>query len=69
MSKLKKYRSEVNARQSDLAKLLGVSQGTISKIECGETMPSLELAVAIERITCGAVEASSWVPQKEGVTQ
>lgn len=63
MNILRKFRSDKKVRQSDMAEALGVSQGTISKIECGDALPSLELAVAIERVTKGAVSASSWVPE------
>lgn len=71
MSKLKKFRSFAKVRQEDFARQVGVSQGTISKIERGSAKPGLELAVAIERVTSGAVPASSWFEPKniEGAAQ
>lgn len=67
MSILKKYRQDAAILQEDFAKLVGVSQGAISKIECGETKPSLDLAFTIQRVTNGAVPAESWIaPTKQG---
>lgn len=61
MSALRKYRREAKVSQADLAGALGVSQGTISKIERGVALPSLNLAVGIEQFTRGTVPANSWV--------
>jgi DNA-binding XRE family transcriptional regulator len=65
MNVLKKYRKDVSIRQTEFAEVVGVTQSTISKIESGEINPSLELAVAIERATGGAIPPSSWVPSPE----
>lgn len=50
-------------RQSVFADRVGATQATISKLIRGDTRPSLELAVRIERETKGAVPANSWVPE------
>lgn len=41
---------------------LGVSGGYLSQLLSGQKLPSLRLAVKIERATGGRVPASSWVP-------
>lgn len=42
---------------------LGVSRSYLSDILNGNKTPSLDLAVRIERLTGGAVPASSWIPE------
>jgi DNA-binding transcriptional regulator YdaS (Cro superfamily) len=49
--------------QTAWAALLGISKGYLSDIVNGNRVPSLEVAVAIERATKGAVLAASWVPE------
>jgi DNA-binding transcriptional regulator YdaS (Cro superfamily) len=46
-----------------MAAAVGVSRGYFSELVGGTKRPSLELAVAIERATGGAVLATSWVPE------
>ncbi len=60
MNGLRKYRRETGTRQSDFADEVGVSQGTISKIENGDSLPSLTLAISISRVTEGAVPVEAW---------
>lgn len=43
------------------AERVGISQPYLSQLEAGKRVPSLELAVRIERETDGAVLAVSWV--------
>jgi DNA-binding XRE family transcriptional regulator len=61
MKKLASYLTTQNIRQADFANSVHASQPTISKLMSGSTLPSLALAVAIERATGGAVKASDWV--------
>lgn len=63
MSKLTTYLSETSTSQAKLSEALGISRGHMSLLASGERKPSLELAVAIERATDGAVPASSWVDE------
>lgn len=44
------------------ARRLGVSTSHMSGLLSGKKLPSLELAVRIERATGGRVPAASWVP-------
>lgn len=63
MSELSVFRKATGKTQAELASQLGVTQPMLSKIERGEALPGLKLAVAIERLTAGAVPAHSWVPE------
>lgn len=47
--------------RSQFAEELGVGRPYLSMLESGKKRPSLELAIRIERLTGGAVPASSWV--------
>ena len=60
---LKKYLKANRATQRDFASSLGISQAFLSQLLNGRRIPSLDLAVRIERLTDGAVPASSWVKQ------
>lgn len=62
MNALKSYRIAKGLTQVEIAKVLGVKQGTISKIENGE-LPSLQLAAKIERATRKKILAASWIPE------
>lgn len=44
------------------AERLGITTSYLSLLESGTKTPSLDLAVRIERLTGGAVPASSWIP-------
>lgn len=66
MTNLASYREAAGETQEEFGLRVGASQATISKLERGMVAPSLELAVAIERATAGAVPAVSWVPDKSG---
>ncbi|WP_414973790.1 helix-turn-helix transcriptional regulator [Cereibacter sphaeroides] len=47
------------------AAALGISRSYLSLLETGKKQPSLEVAVRIERITSGAVPASSWISHSD----
>ena len=61
MSQLAKFLADHAMRQSEFAEMMGISQASVSRLAKGTSRPGLELAVAIEKRTCGAVPASSWV--------
>lgn len=60
MTKLDQYLSDQRIRQADFARLLEVRQATVSRLAAGQQLPSLRLAIRIERVTGGAVPANSW---------
>ena len=47
--------------QSEVARQLGMTRAAVSKMILGHAKPSLEIAVAIERLTDGKVPPSSWL--------
>ncbi|MGJ8561705.1 MAG: helix-turn-helix domain-containing protein [Litorimonas sp.] len=55
------YISTSGKNRSAWAEALGISRSYLSEILNGNRRPSLELAVSIERKTCGAVSAVSWI--------
>lgn len=61
MNMLKSYLQSRGIKQGEFAEAVGVQQATVSRLASGKLVPSLELAVAIERATNRAVLASSWV--------
>lgn len=69
MTDLLTYLANTKTKQSVLAASVGVSRGYLSELVGGTKRPSLELAVAIERATDGAVPATSWVPEPIPPTQ
>lgn len=67
MSKLASYLEQARVSQADFAAALGVKQPTVSRLVNGVQRPSLDLAIAIERVTRGAVPFTSWASeQREG---
>ena len=50
--------------RTDWAKRLNISKSYMSDLLNGNRVPSLDLAVRIERATDGAVPASSWLPEE-----
>lgn len=56
MSKLRDWRHAKGLTQDDLAKKVGTTGASISRIEVGEQWPSAPLLIAIERATKGAVK-------------
>lgn len=66
MTKLQEYLTRNDIRQSAFAVAVGASQATISKLASGSMRPGLDLAIAIERLTDGAVPVASWVRPTPG---
>lgn len=60
MANLTTFLAETNTSQTKLSEVLGISRSHMSLIVSGERKPSLDLALAIERATDGAVPVSSW---------
>ncbi len=55
-NRLKEYRAKINANQSQLGKMVGVSRQTISQIERGDYSPSVVLALKIAKVFGVSVE-------------
>ncbi len=55
-TKLKEYRTMLNLKQDDLAKLVGVRRETIVNLENGRYNPSLKLAMDIAKVFSCTVE-------------
>jgi len=51
LSLLKQYRKENQLVQEEMAAIIGVTQGTYSRIENGIDVPSFDLAKRISQIT------------------
>lgn len=62
MTNFQTHIKDQQLKQRDVARQLGISGGYLSELVNGIKTPSLDLAVAIERLTQGAVPAASWVP-------
>ncbi len=67
MSNLRTFLKENGLRQAEFAERVGTTQGMISRLVSGVVVPSLDLAVRIERITDGAVPAASWIPKVDPI--
>jgi transcriptional regulator with XRE-family HTH domain len=63
MGNLHTYLTENRIRQDDFAKLVGTTQGMVSRLVRGRIQPSLDLAVRIQRATKGEVSAASWIKE------
>ncbi len=59
-TKLSRWLDSSSMTRYDLAERLGVARGHVDKICNGERRPSLDLAVAIEKLTSGAVPVTYW---------
>ena len=66
MEKLARWLRENRLTQQEFAQRIGTRQGTIGGLIRSLRRPSLDLAVAIERATDGAVKPSDWVVQRGG---
>lgn len=60
MHPLSQFLQSSGTKQDDFALSVGCSQATVSRLIRGRGLPSLALAVAIERETSGKVPASCW---------
>jgi len=55
-TKIREYRENMNLKQSELAKLIGVRRETIVHLENGKYNPSLKLAMDIAKVFHKTVE-------------
>jgi transcriptional regulator with XRE-family HTH domain len=65
MSTLSAYLCSANISQKAFAELVEIDKSVVSRLARMEIRPSLDLAFRIERVTNGAVPASSWVEAPE----
>lgn len=56
---LKEHLAQTGTTQRDFARQVGITEGYLSLILNGNKTPSLAVAARIERLTNGAVKASS----------
>jgi len=61
MSKLADWMRRNGVRDNDIAKVVGRDRSIVSRIRRGELVPTLSVAVAIERLTGGEVPTHSWI--------
>lgn len=64
---LRRFRGKRNQVQTAAA--LQLDQGQYSYYENGKKTPGLATALRIERLTSGAVPASSWVPEEAAIAK
>jgi len=57
---LREYLDQQEMRATAFAKLIGVSDATISRILAGTQYPSLATALAIEKVTKGKIKPGDW---------
>lgn len=65
MNTLSSYLKARSIKQAEFAEEVGISQGTVSRLASGSLVPSLSVAVRIERHTGGAVPVSSWLASSD----
>ena len=65
MRKIKQYQIDHGLSQTDLSHIWGVSISHVSMVCNGVRMPSLPLAVKIEKSTQGFVLPRDWVEEAE----
>lgn len=61
MNALRAYLGEKKGAATALAKVLGVSVSTVTRLADGERGPSLEMAHRIAKATRGRVPVKSWL--------
>ena len=64
-NRVEEFRERLGLKQKDLAVIIGVTQPTISNIESGKKIPSVELAIYISRALDSTVEELFIVPESE----
>lgn len=64
MAKLREHLKEKRITQRAFADRVGVSKAYMSEIASGLKVPSLEVAVRIQRATDGDVAVESWIPEQ-----
>lgn len=62
MTCLKDYLTNTKIRQQDFAATIGVEQASVSRLQSGQQIPTLQLAIKIEAVTNGEVDLYSWLP-------
>jgi len=63
---LKRHIEDNGISREDLARRLGISRPYLSLLELGKRVPSLDLAIRIDRETGGAVPVGSWIAGRDG---
>lgn len=61
MTPLRKWRKAKDISLADLARLLGTSIATVSRVERGEQWPSRGLLISISEITAGDITANDFI--------
>ena len=61
MKTLKQYLEKSSLTDAEFGALIGVSQSQVSRIKNDTSKPSLQVAIAIEKVTKGEVQAASFV--------
>lgn len=61
MSTLADWMRRNGVRDNEIAQVVGRDRSIVSRIRRGELVPTLSVAVAIERLTGGEVPANSWI--------
>lgn len=64
-SALRAWRKKAGKALRDVAELVGVSEMTVSEWERSKKRPREAHAALIEKLTSGAVGASSWLSERE----
>jgi transcriptional regulator with XRE-family HTH domain len=61
MTNLAQWMRQSGVKDRAVADYIGRDRSIVSRIRRGELMPTLTIAVALERLTGGDVPASSWI--------
>ncbi len=61
MEKMKLYLKEKKMTQKEFSKRHSISESVLSRSVAGKTIPTLKVALQIERATRGKVKARDWV--------
>ena len=59
--KLKQFRKMFGYSQKQLSKELKVSTATISRLESGKQVPTVDLAYEVFKLTVGFIGLSDWI--------
>jgi transcriptional regulator with XRE-family HTH domain len=62
---LDEYLTQNDLTETEFARLVGCSQGTINKLRNGKTNPTMTMLQAISRATDGAVTPNDFLPEQE----
>ena len=66
MTKLRDWRKSQNLKTSELAGILGMSQGSLSRIERGEQWPDRQFFENVRVVTDGDVTANDFLSPVDG---